>query len=106
MSRLMLRSLAVAAILAGTASCGSDEGPSYSSTIDAVGANAAANEAALFAQDLSDALVNWGYSSELPIGVRGTATPTAPERLIALVRRHALMRGGEAALSRTPSPFR
>lgn len=106
MSRLMLRSLAVAAILAGTASCGSDEGPTYSSTIDAEGANAAANEAALFAQDLSDALVNWGYSSELPIGVRGTTTPTAPERLVALVRRHALMRGGAVALANAPSPYR
>lgn len=105
MSTQFLRLLAAAAFVSAAACGGSDGGPSYAGSIDAATATTAANEAAYFASDLSDALLHWGYSTSMPT-VRGTTTPGAAEQWVARVRQRALMRAGRTDLARSPSPYR
>lgn len=101
----ILRTLAATALLSSLACGGGDGGPSYAGSVDAATATAAANEAAYYASDLSEAILHWGYSTSMP-SVRGTSTPSAAEQWIARVRARAYGRAGRTDLAGSPSPFR
>ncbi|HVX88057.1 MAG TPA: hypothetical protein VG940_03955 [Gemmatimonadales bacterium] len=104
MSTTTFKTLLAAAVLGTAAACGNDGGPSWSNTVDVNNANMAAADAANWATSVSEGILDFNVSTEIPL-VRGVAAPDYPERLIARIRRQALARVGHGTPGALASPF-